>query len=99
VFCSNSLSSALARLTGWIIIWCCTCRDWPFSSASKPIDLGLGFQVHWFHIKLGFPASSLVGALNGWKYREPSRKIRFFLFFFGGRIHKKLFARVDSRIT
>ena len=36
--------------TGWIGIWRCTCRDWPFSSASKPIDLGLGFQVHWAHI-------------------------------------------------
>jgi len=23
----------------------CTCRDCPFSSASKRIDLGLGFQV------------------------------------------------------
>jgi hypothetical protein len=22
----------------------------PFSSGSKPIDLGLGFQVHWVHI-------------------------------------------------
>ena len=37
----------------------------PFSSASKPIDLGLGFQVHWVHIKLGSPASSLVGTFNG----------------------------------
>ena len=52
-------------LTGLIGVWCCACRDWPFSSASKPIDLGLGFQVHWVHIKLGFPASSLVGTLNG----------------------------------
>jgi hypothetical protein len=43
----------------------CTCRDWPFSSASKPIDLGLGFQVHWVHMQLGFPASALVGTLNG----------------------------------
>jgi hypothetical protein len=34
------------------------------TSASKPIDLGLGFQVHWVHIKLGFPQSCLVGTLN-----------------------------------
>jgi hypothetical protein len=27
-----------------IKIWCCAYRDWPFSSASKPIDLGLGFH-------------------------------------------------------
>ena len=26
---------------------------------------GLGFQVHWVHIKLGSSASSLVGTLNG----------------------------------
>jgi hypothetical protein len=38
---------------------------WPFSSASKPIDLGLGFQVNWVHMQLGFPASTLVGTLNG----------------------------------
>jgi hypothetical protein len=31
-----------------------TCRVWPFSSASKPINLGLDFQVHWVYIKLGF---------------------------------------------
>jgi hypothetical protein len=34
----------------WIGIWRCTCRDWPFSSGSKPIDLGLEIQVHWVHI-------------------------------------------------
>jgi hypothetical protein len=34
----------------WIGIKCCACRDWPFSSGSKPIDLGLGFQVHWVPI-------------------------------------------------
>jgi hypothetical protein len=34
-------------------------------SASKPIDLGLGFQVHWVHIRLGFPAYTLVGTSNG----------------------------------
>jgi hypothetical protein len=39
--------------------------DWLFSSASKPINLGLGFQVHWAHIQLGFPASTLVGTSNG----------------------------------
>jgi hypothetical protein len=38
--------------TGMIGIWRCTFRDWPFSSASKPIDLGLGFQVHWVHMQL-----------------------------------------------
>jgi hypothetical protein len=48
--------------SGWIGIWCCACCDWPFSSASKPIDLRLGFQVHWGHIFPGFPASTLVGA-------------------------------------
>jgi hypothetical protein len=35
-----------------------------FSSASKPIDLGLDFQVHWVHIKLGFAPSTLVGTLT-----------------------------------
>jgi hypothetical protein len=45
--------------------WRCTCFAWPFSSASKPINLGLGFEVHWVHIQLGFPASTLVGTLNG----------------------------------
>jgi hypothetical protein len=39
-------------------------------TASKPIDLGLGFQLHWVHIKLGFPPSSLVGTLNMRKCRE-----------------------------
>jgi hypothetical protein len=61
----TALSTQLAALTGAIGIWCCACRDCPFSSASKPIDLGLGFQVHWVHIRLGFPASALVGTLNG----------------------------------
>jgi|AntAceMinimDraft_5_1070358.scaffolds.fasta_scaffold22365_5 hypothetical protein len=32
--------------------WRCTCRDWPFSWALKPIDLGLGFQVHWVHMQV-----------------------------------------------
>jgi hypothetical protein len=61
----TALSTQLAALTGAIGIWCCACRDRPFSSASKPINLGLGFQVQWVHIKLGFPASALVGTLNG----------------------------------
>jgi hypothetical protein len=43
-------------LTGLIGILCCGCRDWPFSSAPKPMVLELGFQVHWAHIKPGFPA-------------------------------------------
>ena len=30
-------------------------------AADRP---GLGFQVHWVYIKLGFPASTLVGTLN-----------------------------------
>ena len=34
----------------WIVIWRCTCRDWPFSPALKPIDIGLGLLVHWVHI-------------------------------------------------
>jgi hypothetical protein len=44
----------LSMTTGEIEIRRCACRDWPFSSASKPIDLGLGFS-----------AFSLVGTLNG----------------------------------
>jgi hypothetical protein len=39
-------SADFCRDTGPIGIWCCACRDWPFSSAFKPIDLGLGFKVH-----------------------------------------------------
>jgi hypothetical protein len=50
--------------TGVIGIWRCTCRDWPFSSASKPIDLGLGFQVHRVYMLLNFPASTLVGTFD-----------------------------------
>jgi hypothetical protein len=50
---------------GEIEIWRCTCRNRPFSSASKPNDLGLDFQVHWVHMQLDFSASTLVGTLNG----------------------------------
>jgi hypothetical protein len=39
-------------------------------SPSKPIDLGLGFQVHWVHIKLDFPVSAFVGTLKVRKCRE-----------------------------
>jgi hypothetical protein len=45
--------------------WGCACRDRPFLLASKKIDLGLGFQVHWVNIKHGFPAYTLVGTLDG----------------------------------
>jgi hypothetical protein len=62
---TRTKKTVLASPTGAIGIWRCTCRDWPFSPASKPIDLGLGFQVHWVYIQLGFPASTLVGTLNG----------------------------------
>jgi hypothetical protein len=51
--------------TGVIGIWRCTCRDWLFSPASKPIDLALGFQVHWVHMQVDFPESTLVGTLKG----------------------------------
>jgi hypothetical protein len=47
-----------------------TTRRQPFSSPSKPIDLGLGFHVHWVHMQLGSPPSSLVGTLNVRKHRE-----------------------------
>ena len=40
LFCLSS--TLLTRPYRWIEVWRCTCRDWPFSSASKPIDLGLG---------------------------------------------------------
>jgi hypothetical protein len=42
----------------WIGIWRCTCRDWLFSSAPKPIGLGLGFQLNWVHMQLGFSPSA-----------------------------------------
>ena len=45
----------------WIGIWRCTCRGWPFSLASKPIDLGLSFQVHWVNMQLDFSPFVLVG--------------------------------------
>jgi hypothetical protein len=61
----GELEEVLMRYIGVIGILCCACRDWPFSSAPKQIDLGFGFQVHWVYIQLGFPASVLVGTLNG----------------------------------
>ena len=85
--------------TGQIGIWCCACRDWLLSPASKPTDLGLIFQVHWVHIKLDFPASPLVGTLNGWKCRETPWKVRFVLVSLGVKFLRSLFAQVDSRIT
>jgi hypothetical protein len=59
--------------------------DWPFSS--KPIDLGLGFQVHWAHIKLGFPPSSLVGTLNMKSAGKPHGNSFLFWRLLGGHIH------------
>jgi hypothetical protein len=78
------MTSQQKRDTWEIGIWCSACRNWPFSSASKPIDLGLGFQVHWVHIRLCFPVYSSVGTLNGLKYREPPHgKSVLFLFLLG----------------
>jgi hypothetical protein len=41
-----------------------------------PINLGLGFQFNWVHIKLGFLPSSLVGTLNMRKYKKTLNRHR-----------------------
>jgi hypothetical protein len=69
-----------------------TGRSRQYQRWSTWIDLWLGFQVHWVHIKLGVSESSLVGTLNGLKCRKPSRKVHFVLVSFGGEYSfKKLF--------
>ena len=69
-FYGSGLTGSSLLITRVIGFFCYTCRDWPFSLAPKLIDLGLSFQLHWAHMRLGFPAIALVGILNGLKYRE-----------------------------
>ena len=43
-------------------------------AADRP---GAYFQVHWVYMQLGFPASTLAGTFNWWKYQETTWKVRF----------------------
>ena len=45
-----------------ILRFCSSMGSRSCSSASTPIALGLGFQVHWAKTKPGFPASSLFAS-------------------------------------